>query len=56
MAKYDPAKDPKLGEAKAKVDGILADEFLPLEVQVQRIAWLRRYLQEKIRELKQGME
>jgi hypothetical protein len=49
---YDREKDQKLGEAIAKVDDILSDEFLPKDIQIQRLAWLRGYIQKKVQGLK----
>lgn len=38
---YNPAKDPKVLQAVALLDSIEADDFLPPEIQLQRLAYVR---------------
>jgi len=53
--KYKPDKDSKAKGVTDAVDEIVAEDFLPLPLQITRLAVLRDGIRAKIAELKAGL-
>jgi len=49
---YTPEKDPKVKEILKVLDEIGAEEHLPVELQVQRLAFVRDNVKARVHELK----
>ena len=53
--KYKPDKDAKASGVLADVDAIVAEDYLPLALQITRLAVIRDAIKAKIQVLKTGL-
>lgn len=49
---YNPEKDGKVKDVLEQIDDILGEDFIPLDLQIQRLAHVREQLKARIAELK----